>query len=304
MNKTIAMVMASMVVMGSGVASAHARSWTWDPPAPVVKSPATAEKLTELAAEYQSGQLYGIAGGVAVAVTTSTPSSYFPDPLPFGVDQTVRDLVVGFQEKVYVVTGTVVASWTQPSTYTPLASQPLIPEGAVGTFTHITTCKDGTLFVLYEAADGSQYILVGNPPATLITTTVRFTPRTLNLKSNGNWVTCRIGLQSGYSVKDVDVSTVCITAVNGNDTITPIYRDSSSPAASGKTLMVKFSRQELGDLITSLLPEGSSGKVPVSLTVSGFGENPSTKEYFLFSGTDTISVNVGKSKKTTEGSGQ
>jgi len=290
-TKTFAMMMPLMVVLGVSAVSAHAQTWTWDSPAPVVKTPAIAEKLTELAAGTKSDLLYGIAGGVAVAVTTGTAVTPSANPLAPGSDQTKRDLTVGFQKNVYVITDTAVASWTSPSTYTPLDSQPSIPEGTTGTFTHITTGKTGKLFVLYEiTANGSQYILVGNPPATSITATVRFSPRTLNLKSNGNWVTCRIGLQNGYSVKDIDLDTICISSVDGNDKITPIYRDTSSPVGSGKTLMVKFSRQELVDLLTSLLPQTDGKKVDVTLTVSGFGQKSSTSEYFRFSGTDTIAV--------------
>jgi len=145
--------------------------------------------------------------------------------------------------------------------------------------------------VLYEVtANGSQYVLVGNPPVTLLTATVSFSPKTLNVDSSGAWVTCRIGLPDGYRVDDIDVGKVCITAVNGDDNIAPTYLDSGSLAASGKTLMAKFSRQRVEDLVTGMLPQGPSGRVDMVLTVSGTGKITSTNEIFRFSGADAIAV--------------
>lgn len=294
MKKTLFFVL--MTIIGLSVVRVHADTWTWDPPVPVVKTPAITDKLTELTADTTNDLLYGIAGGVTVAVSTGTPVTPSADPLVSG-DGTIRDLTAGFQENVYVITDSLVASWTAPSTYTNLDSQPLIPEGTVGTFKHITTGKDDKLFVLYEVnTDGAQYIIVGNPPIKMITASIKFTPRTLNLKSKGKWVTCRIGLPAGYDVDDIDQASICITSVYGNDKITPIYRDPGSPYRSRRTLMIKFSRQELSNLIESLLNKESNNKVGVELIVSGFGEDPSTDARFKFTGADTISVNAGNKK--------
>jgi hypothetical protein len=285
MTKTIISVFAFLILFCFTASGVMAQTWTWSPPAEAIP-----QELTEFRADPSTDLLYGITGGEAVTVTAKT----FDPPLDLvqltpGSGLTVRDLVVGFQGMVYVITDTAVALWTPPSTYTLLDGQPLIPDDPVGgTFKHITSGKDGKLFVLYETTGGIQYILVGNPPSTFIEATVRFSPRSLNLGSNGNWVTCRIGLRDDYDVKDIDLDSIQITAINGNVLGLPIYRAPGSPSDVGATLMVKFSREALATAIT-----GAGVSDSITLTVSGAVGT----EAFAFSGDDTIKIKAAKEKK-------
>ena len=67
---------------------------------------------------------------------------------------------------------------------------------------------------------------------------VDINPKTLNLKSNGTWITVLIRLPEDYEVSDINVTTVQLEAV---------------PAAwgnvEGNKLMVKFDRQTVIDYI-------------------------------------------------------
>jgi hypothetical protein len=95
-------------------------------------------------------------------------------------------------------------------------------------------------------------------------------PDVLNLSSQGEWVTCYIELPSGYSVDDIELGSVALSAVDGGQIEPPLYRE--GPIAVGDynyngvpDLMVKFDRQELiGILYGSIVPP-----VDVELTVSG-----------------------------------
>jgi hypothetical protein len=93
-------------------------------------------------------------------------------------------------------------------------------------------------------------------------------PDTLNLKSNGKWITAYINLPEGYNVSEIDISTVIL--------------EESIPAAWGDvqdtTLMVKFDRRDVEDLIG-----GPSDDVVLTIT----GELVDGPE---FEGSDTIRV--------------
>ncbi|MGB7055371.1 MAG: alpha/beta hydrolase-fold protein, partial [bacterium] len=77
---------------------------------------------------------------------------------------------------------------------------------------------------------------------------IEFQPATLNLKSNGNWVTCHIQLPGDYSAADIDPSTVVLNKINGVAIDPPICREgpySVSNHNGRPRLMVKFSREAL-----------------------------------------------------------
>jgi hypothetical protein len=291
MKRVFVVTLALTVILGLGAFRASAQTWTWE--APVLAVP---QGLTELTSDSVNDLLYGIQAGIPVGVTAGVAATPALDPLADSGNAAVIDLTVGAQGVVYAITDTLVESWAPPSVYTPLDTQPLIPEGTTGTFKHIAAGKNGKLFLLYETTGAEQYILVGHPPTTEITASALFSPRTLNLTSSGNWVTCNITLQEGYRGADVDLATVCITAVNGSDVVTPVCRATGSPATiTGAQVMLKFSRQQLADLITLMAPGSSSA----TLTLEGSGIDASTTEPFQFSATDTISVITGgKGRKT------
>lgn len=65
-------------------------------------------------------------------------------------------------------------------------------------------------------------------------------PDTLNLKSKGRWITCYITLNSPYDVNDIGISTILL-----EDTIPAEWGD-----IQGDTLMVKFDRSEVEDMLS------------------------------------------------------
>lgn len=109
----------------------------------------------------------------------------------------------------------------------------------------------------------------------MINATINLDPNTLNLKSKGKWITCRIELPEGYDVNDIDVSTIMLNGV---------VPAQSRPIGIGDTdgdgvaeLMVKFSRSA----VQALLTPGDE----TELTVSG-----ELTDGTIFEGTDTIRV--------------
>ena len=112
------------------------------------------------------------------------------------------------------------------------------------------------------------------PPGAL---TVEIHPETLNLKSEGRWITCYIKPPTGYDVASIDLSTVelwykgkYITASWGN--------------IEGNVLMVKFDRSQLINLFQQAGVNGGEHGRHVELTIKAevSGE--------LCEGTDTIRV--------------
>lgn len=290
MKKTIITVVAFIVVFGFAFSGAMAQTWTWNDPYPVTIP--TGGKYVKIAADPASNALYGIdfIGAVSSVITTTavTASPNAPDTLL----ESAVDLVVGFGGVVYVTDADTVGVWNGTSFIAFLdVQQPKVPDGEIGTFKNIASGNNGKLYVLFEVSDTEQYILVGNPPVTAIPADVKITPQSLNLGSNGNWVTCRIGLPAGYSVADIDLASICITSIDDDDTITPICRAAGSPSSVGRTLMVKFSRGELADVITAVSPGASS----VTITVTGSGGDG--EGAFVFTGDDTIKTKPAKTKK-------
>jgi hypothetical protein len=64
-------------------------------------------------------------------------------------------------------------------------------------------------------------------------------PNTLNLKSKGRWITCYISLNDPYDVNNIDISTILL-----EDIIPAEWGD-----IQGDTLMVKFDRSEVEDML-------------------------------------------------------
>lgn len=130
-------------------------------------------------------------------------------------------------------------------------------------------------------AGGWDYWLVKLAPEG-ISASIDIDPDTLNLRSNGRWVTAYIELPEGYTVADINVSTVLLNGtIPAELTPTAIgdYDGNGVP-----DLMVKFDRAQVIQYIldhTSIEGRFST----VTLTMRG-----SLNDGILFEGSDTIRV--------------
>jgi parallel beta-helix repeat protein len=114
-----------------------------------------------------------------------------------------------------------------------------------------------------------------SPP---ISAEVRIVPRTINLASKGNWITCYIWLPEGYNVADIDSSSVLL-----EDEIEPqwVWFDEEEQVA-----MVRFSREEvqavlnIGEVeltITGQLTDGTVFEAKDVIIVINKGSRKSAK---------------------------
>jgi len=136
---------------------------------------------------------------------------------------------------------------------------------------------DGNPRILGEKIDIGADELVPSIPAI-----VKIMPKTLNLQSNGNWISCTIELPGDYNIADVNSASIALSKeISPNEKIGPAR--SSSEGAN--TLLVKFDRSEIQNML-------NDAESPVSLTVAGKLNDGSD-----FAGTDTIRIVRGGSKK-------
>ena len=163
----------------------------------------------------------------------------------------------------------------------------MVESGTEVTYTYeqiVSSNIIGKRFSLDSVTGGnfpSDTITVNDPTTitgnyvTQIETSVDIDPDTLNLKSNGQWITAYITLPEGYSVEDIDPETV------GLDGIEAVWSE-----IQNGVFMAKFDRavviEHLGE--TDLTDDCGSKFDDVKLTVTG--EVAET----LFEGIDTIKV--------------
>jgi len=107
-------------------------------------------------------------------------------------------------------------------------------------------------------------------------------PDTLNLNSNGNWITAYIDLPEGYDVVEVDPATITLNQSVLADRVQVGDEDGDGIP----DLMVKFDHGQVSDI----LQPGEE----VEIVVEGEADT------FLISGTDTIRV-ISKGKKNNKG---
>lgn len=86
-----------------------------------------------------------------------------------------------------------------------------------------------------------------------ITAIIEINPDTLNIKSNGNWITAHIELPEGSNVYDIDHLSVAISTINGKEVDNPLHAEGPTEVGDYdddgiEDLMVKFDRQEFLDL--------------------------------------------------------
>ena len=146
-----------------------------------------------------------------------------------------------------------------------------------------STDLDGNLRPIDGDEDGIAIVDMGafeyNPES--MTVKVNINPDTLNLQSNGEWITAYIELPEDYDVVDIDVSTILLentVSAEANPTEIGDYDDDGIP-----DLMVKFDRSVVQDILEV--------RDEVEITVTG--EVAGTQ----FGGSDTIRViDKGKGK--------
>jgi len=131
-------------------------------------------------------------------------------------------------------------------------------------------------------ADPEPLYLIG--PEEPIPATVDIDPDTLNLKSNGEWVTAYIELSEDYSVSDIDPNSILLNGI--------VSVDAEGPVAVGDhdldnipDLMVKFDRAAIIEwLDTNDYGEDTGKYYEINLTITG------TVSGTQFAGTDQVRV--------------
>lgn len=146
-------------------------------------------------------------------------------------------------------------------------------------------CVNKQLWVAFENYTelGADYDIWLAKTYQSITATVDIHPEALNLKSNGEWITCYIELPKGYDVNNINVSSILLNST--------IPADSSAPTAIGDydndgipDLMVKFDRAEVISYILDNI-DIEERFTTVTLTIAGnlYDGTP-------FQGSDTIKI--------------
>ena len=130
---------------------------------------------------------------------------------------------------------------------------------------------------------------------TEIQATIDIDPDTLNLKSNGGWITAYIELIDSYTVYDIsDLSTISLITPPGDPVQNAVSVDPTDPSTIGDydgdnvpDLMVKFDRGAVISLMgtTDGLDDGTGTASQIKLTIMG-----QVSDGTYFSGEDIVSV--------------
>ena len=131
-----------------------------------------------------------------------------------------------------------------------------------------------TAIVLF-ALIGVGFQLSPSSQAFALTATVDIKPETLNVNMNGRWITARIELPEGYSVRDIDTSTILLEGLFGAEWSN----------IEGRVLMVKFGALGITDYLWAKLYHMGLERTSIDLNVT-FQLNDGT----WFEGSDTITV--------------
>jgi len=145
-------------------------------------------------------------------------------------------------------------------------------------------------FIYFEFVLSTHTVIVQFAP---ITATVDIDPDTLNLKSNGEFVTTYMQLPEGYDVANIVLETVQMDGIQAvTDTQYGFVTDPDSYLLDldgdgiAETRMVKFDRATVRDIFTTMMDYEEGVKFyDLTLTVAG-----EFVDGTLFEGTDTIMV--------------
>jgi len=200
-------------------------------------------------------------------------------PLPVALDN--HDAVV-YGDDLFVIGGQVPGSGYSDVVY----KAHINPDGSLNSWEEYCVLPEPLGGVGSVVLNGRIYVIGGYCEVSGLVDTVYFTslfpamlsasvdikPDTLNLRSRGKWVTGYIELPEGYSVSDINVSTILLNDTIPADIEAPIaigdYDDDGIP-----DLMVKFDRAEVTSYIlanvnmTKLFEERF---MTITLTITGY----------------------------------
>lgn len=277
MKKTLITVFVFLILFGFAVSGVMAQTaWTWASPEKIIN---TNEDGVIFFDEFvvTNGVLQGCVADECVDLQTDVAAGGVVQSDVLDLDAIVDSVAI---PPFAFIDPDTVGIWGG-SSYVALEQQPDVPN-VDGVFTHIAAGSDGTLYVIFESTDPiEQYILVGTPvpPIEWEEATVRFTPRSLNLGSNGKWVTCKVNAIADHTWDEVDLTKLCIVGINNVLITSPVCVDATGPSntKNSKKMMVKFDRRALADAISANLGlDPKSTKITLAYTdgtLSIYGED-------------------------------
>lgn len=116
-----------------------------------------------------------------------------------------------------------------------------------------------------EATGNLDIWKIGAPPEE-VPAIVDINPNTLNLWSNGKWITAYVELPEGYNVSDIDVSTLLLNGTVSMETFPTCIGDHDGDGVPD--LMVKFSRNDVQNYIVAMTGVPTD-PIWVTLTITG-----------------------------------
>jgi len=131
-----------------------------------------------------------------------------------------------------------------------------------------------------DGPDSEIFVLRRNP----IEAVIDIDPDTLNLKSNGEWITCYIELSAGFNAGDIDTSTILLNGTIGVDLGAPT-QIGDYDCDGMADLMVKFDRSTVIDWLRLADCSQYTGKsLALNLKITGMAAGTP------FEGVDTVKV--------------
>ena len=291
MKTTIITVFTFMVIFGFAVSGTMAQTWTWLAPAKIN----TGVVYTDFQFDPEDNRLEGWND------TTSSWEEVFTDLGVTGIsdpDMTIGTIVDSVAVPPFAVIDIDTVGILSGSTYVATSQQPTVPS-ATGAFKYIAAGSDGTtttLYVVFETTTDpvEQHLITGTAAMEWEEVTARFTPRSLNLGSKGNWVTCKISDLDGFTWDAIDLDSLCIVGINDALIATPICVDTTGPSntKNSKKMMVKFDRKELADEISAQIE--TNPPLDPTITKITVAYSDGTLNFY---GEDTIKTKVPKKPK-------
>jgi hypothetical protein len=290
-RKTIITVLAFWILFGFAVSGVMAQTtWTWD-------TPALIDNVGIFFTDFKAFPDYPELRGLDPADDSwnmLTTLDFTGSTTVINGTLNLNDIVDSVAAPPFALIDLDTVGIWDGSSYVELALQPTVPDLA-GAFAHIAAGTDGTLYVIFEDITKTQYVLTGTPNTfTWEEATVRFTPRSLNLGSNGKWMTCKVNAVAGHTWDEVELSKLCIVGINDELITVPVCVDTTGPSNknNSKKMMVKFDRKALaGEIAAQIAANPDLDPTSTKITLAY------TDGTLSFYGDDTIKTKPAKVKK-------